>query len=109
VDDETETVCANCGDPATRITDDDVELCAACFAAVPRESVPRPVAVGDYKPGTRQPAAAPAKVTGEPPWWAKTKPGEMTKTAEEHRQRMASSKEAKGAGVHQRLKGCARC
>lgn len=48
-----------------------------------------------FKPGTRQPAPPPAKVTGELPWWARAKPGEMTTTAKQERERMQNSKEAK--------------
>lgn len=48
-----------------------------------------------FKPGTRQPAPPPAKPTGELPWWARAKPGEMTTTAKQERERMQNSKEAK--------------
>jgi len=40
------------------------------------------------------------------PWWAKAKPDEMTKTAEEQRARMQASKEGRRATVdEQREKG----
>lgn len=48
-----------------------------------------------FKPGTRQPAKQPDVVTGELPWWATTKRGEMTKTAEHEQARMSGSKVAK--------------
>lgn len=48
-----------------------------------------------FKPGTRQPAPPPAQVTGELPWWARAKPGEMTETAKREQTRMSSHKEAK--------------
>lgn len=48
-----------------------------------------------YKPGTRNIEKTTAKSTGELPWWAKTKPGEMTAAAEHELPRMKASKEAK--------------
>lgn len=54
-----------------------------------------------FKPGTRQPAPV-VKTSGES-WWTKARPGEMTKTASEHRERMQGSNEAKkvdGGKIH---------
>jgi len=69
------------------------------------DELPPPASAKPVKPGTRQPAAT-AKVTGELPWWAKAKPGEMTKTAEEQRERMQASKEGRRATAdEQRDKG----
>jgi hypothetical protein len=49
-----------------------------------------------FKPGMRQPKPAAPKIgeTGRN-WWETTKPGEMTKTAEQEQTRMSGSKIAK--------------
>lgn len=46
-------------------------------------------------PAHRQPPPPQRTKVGEPPWWARAKPGEMTKTAEAERERMEQSKVAK--------------
>ena len=122
-EEEEQDRCESCSEPATHVTADDVDLCEACYRDLQKESSPMPVEVKplrakelakapaakrrrgpgirlttpapSYKPGTRQPDPPPAKVTGEQPWWARAKPGEMTKTAHEERERMQNSKAAK--------------
>lgn len=114
-EDEEQDRCESCGEPATHVTADDVDLCEACYRDLQKESSTMPVEVKPlrakdlarapapkkrgrpftFKPGTRQPAPPPAKVTGELPWWARAKPGEMTTTAKQERERMQNSKEAK--------------
>lgn len=59
---------------------------------LPPAPKPRRSTFNTFKPGPRQPAPKPAVATGEPPWWAKVKPGEMTKAAEAEQARMRSSK-----------------
>jgi hypothetical protein len=44
-----------------------------------------------YKPGTRQAPPPPAKATGELPWWATARRGEMEKAAAAEQDRMKKS------------------
>lgn len=78
--------------------DDDVEIDEdedeAFEAPVPDHKESRR-SFNAFKPALRQPAPKKEYPTGELPWWAKTKPGEMTKTAEAEKYRMATSREAK--------------
>lgn len=56
--------------------------------APPRAAVRKKAA---FKPGTRQAAKAPDRVTGERPWWAEAKPGELTAAAETRQREMSNS------------------
>jgi len=53
--------------------------------------VPAPAPRPPFKAGTRQPAKADSKPTGDLPWWARVKPGEMTKVATEKADEMSKS------------------
>lgn len=75
----------------------DAEVLEQEVAGVELEPAPRaPKKPGtSFKPGHRVPQPTTAKASGEPPWWAKAKPGEMTATAQAERERMEKNKIAK--------------
>lgn len=72
----------------------DAELHQTVTTVAPRHTPERAFRGRGVTPGTRQPAPA-SVATGERPWWATAKPGEMTKAAGEQQDRMKASREAK--------------
>lgn len=55
------------------------------------------------KPGHRQPARPPDRVTGERPWWARTKPGELTRAATARQTEMSAEASRRGIRVDSRI------